>query len=137
MCGMNGFGAEWCGDIFILCNTTLKMALLLHKTALSPKLWSQTVQGALMQILQDGWCHSFLDWGIINNGGHLPFKNRFYNFFSIFLTFERGFTLKSIRGLFRLQCFSVSTKILSLIQRQNCQVMQHIGDGGDKSPRNF
>ena len=40
---MNGFGAEWFGDIFILCNTTLKMALLLHKTALSPKLRSQTV----------------------------------------------------------------------------------------------
>ena len=37
---MNGFGAEWCGNIFILCNNTLKMALLLHKTAFSPKLLS-------------------------------------------------------------------------------------------------
>ena len=46
---MNGFGAEWCGDIFILCNTTLNMALLLHKTALSPKLWSQTVQSRLQE----------------------------------------------------------------------------------------
>ena len=39
---MNGFGAEWCGNIFILCNATLKMVLLLYKTALSPKFWSQT-----------------------------------------------------------------------------------------------
>ena len=34
MCGMNACGAQWHGNIFILQYTFLKMALLLHKTAL-------------------------------------------------------------------------------------------------------
>ena len=34
MCGMNAWGAQWHGGIFILQFTTLKMVLLLHKTAL-------------------------------------------------------------------------------------------------------
>ena len=34
MCGMNAWGAQWHGGIFILQYTSLKMVLLLHKTAL-------------------------------------------------------------------------------------------------------
>ena len=34
MCGMNAWGAQWHGGIFILQFTSLKMVLLLHKTAL-------------------------------------------------------------------------------------------------------
>ena len=31
ICGNNSFGVQWCGYIFILCYTHLKLALLLHK----------------------------------------------------------------------------------------------------------
>ena len=42
---MNAFGGQWRGYIFILRYKSLKMAFLLHKTALtSPKLWSWTVR---------------------------------------------------------------------------------------------
>ena len=34
-CGINALGAQWRSCIFILCYTYLKLALLLHKTALS------------------------------------------------------------------------------------------------------
>ena len=34
MFGMNAFGTQWCGHIFTLHFTSLKMAVLLHKTAL-------------------------------------------------------------------------------------------------------
>ena len=34
MCGMNAWGAQWHGGIFILQFTSLKMVLLLHKTTL-------------------------------------------------------------------------------------------------------
>ena len=34
MCGMNAWGAQWHGGIFIQQYTSLKMVLLLHKTAL-------------------------------------------------------------------------------------------------------
>ena len=40
---MNARGAQWDGGSFILQYTSLKMAVLLHKTALSSKLWSYTV----------------------------------------------------------------------------------------------
>ena len=35
MCGIDAWGAQWRSCIFILCYTYLKLALLLHKTALS------------------------------------------------------------------------------------------------------
>ena len=38
MFGMNAFGTQWCGHIFTLHYTSLKMAVLLHKTALSTDL---------------------------------------------------------------------------------------------------
>ena len=34
MCGMNSWGAQWHGDIFISPYTSLKMVVLLHNTAL-------------------------------------------------------------------------------------------------------
>ena len=33
MSGMNAFGAQWSGGIFILCYPSLNIALFLHKTA--------------------------------------------------------------------------------------------------------
>ena len=34
MCGINASVSQWCGYIFILCYTHLKLALLLHKQGL-------------------------------------------------------------------------------------------------------
>ena len=34
VCGINTFSSQWCGWIFIVCYTHLKLALLLHKTVL-------------------------------------------------------------------------------------------------------
>ena len=35
VCGIDAFSPQWCGSIFMWCYTHLKLALLLHKTALS------------------------------------------------------------------------------------------------------
>ena len=43
VCGINAFSSQWCGCIFILCYTHLKLALLLHKTAIVNFLMSTTV----------------------------------------------------------------------------------------------
>ena len=34
VCGVNASGSQWCGCIFILCYTHLKLALLFHKQGL-------------------------------------------------------------------------------------------------------
>ena len=34
VCGIDGSSSQWCGGIFILCYTYLKLALLLHKQGL-------------------------------------------------------------------------------------------------------
>ena len=43
VCGMNAFSPKWCGYIFTLCYTHLKLALLLHKTVLVNSQRSTTV----------------------------------------------------------------------------------------------
>ena len=45
MCGINASGAQWCGYISTLCYIHLKLALLLHKTALVTFLLASTVRG--------------------------------------------------------------------------------------------
>ena len=45
MWGINALGAQLCSYIFILCNTHLNLALLLHKTVLKMFLLASTVMG--------------------------------------------------------------------------------------------
>ena len=51
MCDKKGFESQWCGlNSYCKC-TTLDVAVFFQETALSPKLWSQTV--SLAEILQN------------------------------------------------------------------------------------
>ena len=51
MFGINDLGVQWHNDIFILQYTPLKMAVLLHKTALVNFLISTTVQVSFVNIV--------------------------------------------------------------------------------------
>ena len=46
MCGINASRGQGHGHMFTMCHASLKMALLLHKVGLVPRLMSTTVQGA-------------------------------------------------------------------------------------------
>ena len=50
MCGIIAFGAQWCGYIFILYYTHLKLALLLHKTVLLTFLLASTVEQSFLSL---------------------------------------------------------------------------------------
>ena len=52
MFGMNAFGTQWCDQIFTLHYTSLKMAVLLHKTALNPKGLRLLVQVSVAALLK-------------------------------------------------------------------------------------
>ena len=41
--GINAFSPQWCGCIFVLCYTHMKLALLLHKTATTKIILHKTV----------------------------------------------------------------------------------------------
>ena len=49
-CGMNAQEAQWHGDIFILRYTSLKIAVLLHKTALVKFPIATNVRAFLLQL---------------------------------------------------------------------------------------
>ena len=51
MCGINDFGAQWCGHISISCYTHLKLELLLHKIVLIMFLLASTVGDLELKIL--------------------------------------------------------------------------------------
>ena len=68
VCGMNTSSPKWCGYIFTLCYTHLKLALLLHKTVLKMFLLGSTVWSYSKKFYLYCWyLHSSTYFSLVNH----------------------------------------------------------------------
>ena len=72
VCGINAFSSQWCGCIFILCYTHLKLALLLHKQGLVATGVATTIS---IYILSQKLNGTFQYLGVLIGGQIIPKSN--------------------------------------------------------------